>query len=160
MSRIGRVGFLVAAALAVAGCSQTRLIPNTKIEDTVTNREVLKVVEAYRRAMEHRDAAKILTLAHPSYRDESGTPEPVDDIDYGGLRKLLSSRFKLVQRIRYRIDYQSLEIRGREVHVDTWIDATFVYNHPGAKPRYQRYTDYHRYRLLRDAKVWRFIGGL
>ena len=48
--------------------------------------------------MEDRDAAKILVLTHPTYRDESGTPEPADDIDYNGLKQLLSSRFKLVSR--------------------------------------------------------------
>lgn len=142
------------------GCSKQKLIPNTKVPDTPLNREVLLVVEKYRKAMEKLDAAAVLALVHPTYQDHAGTPKASDDIDYKGLKELLTTRFKHTTKIRYRIEYQEVRFKGNEAYVDCYIDATFVYNDPSANPRYRRLTDYNRFRLLKDGEHWRFIGGI
>ena len=150
---------LVLAPLA-GGCAKPRLLPGTKVPDTPVNRAVVGVVEKYRIAMERRDAAAILALVHPTYYDNSGTPEASDDLDFEGLKKLLVSRFKRTRKIRYRIEYQRVSYKGREAHVDTWIDATFVYDMPKANPRWRRVTDYNRFTLIKEGKDWLFIRGL
>ena len=151
---------ILAGLMVFGGCQKNKMIPNTKLRDTKLNREVLRVVETYRRAMEKRDAARVLALVHPTYQDNSGTPEASDDLDYRGVRDLLAGRFKRATRVRFRIEYQRLETKGREAAVDTWIDATFVYEQPDSPPRWRRFTDYNRFRLLKDGRTWRFIGGL
>ena len=156
MAWVGLVS-LVAGAL---GCGNPKLIPNTKVADSELNREILGVVERYRKAMERRDAAGVLALVHPTYRDNGGTPEANDDLDLESLKQLLAGRFKLATKVRYRIEYQRLGTKGREAEVDTWIDATFIYEVPNATPRWRRYTDNNRFRLLKDGRTWRFISGL
>ena len=148
------------ATLTGAGCSKSKLIPNTKVLDTEVNREVLRVVEKYRRAVSRQDRAGVLALVHRTYQDNGGTPEGGDDIDYDGLKTLLATRFKRSSKIRMRIEYRSIKFKGREAMVDTYIDATFVYDQPGANPRWRRLTDFNRFRLLRDKKRWTFLSGL
>ncbi len=148
------------AITAGAGCSKTKFIPNTKVKDTEVNREILRVVEKYRRAVAKQDKVAILALVHRTYQDTGGTPEGGDDIDYNGLKTLLATRFQRTSKIRMRIEYQDVKFKGREAMVDTYIDATFVYDQPGANPRWRRLTDFNRFTLLRDKKRWAFIGGL
>ncbi|MBW2731443.1 MAG: hypothetical protein JRH20_03565 [Deltaproteobacteria bacterium] len=155
-----RVLLLVFCAATIVGCNKQKLIPNTKIHDNKINRELIRVIARYRDAMVHKDAVQILTMVHPTYQDQAGTPEPEDDVDFNQLKGLLEGRFQRTERIRYRIEFQRVDIRGREASVDTWIDATFVYKHPDQMPRYRRFADYHRYRLLNEDGKWLFIGGL
>ena len=150
-------GLLLCAA---AGCAKPKLIPRTKIPDTEANREVLRVVEDYRRAMEGRDAAAVLALVHPTYSDRCGTPEGDDDLDYAEMKKILASRLKRATRIRFFIEYQAVTARGRDALVDVWIDATFVYEHADLTPKWRRFTDYNRFKLLKDGRTWRFVAGL
>jgi hypothetical protein len=160
MRRMLLLWLVICSQAALGGCNKHKLIPNTKIEDTPVNRDILKVVETYRRAMEARDPARIFMLVHDSYRDSNGTPEPNDDFDYHSLKSVLSKRLKQTSRVRYRIEFQRMATKGRQAHLDVWIDATFVYEHPESPPRYSRFTDYHRYTLLKTDKGWRFISGL
>jgi hypothetical protein len=158
--KVGLSGGLCFLLLLGASCNKGQFIPNTKVADSPVNREVLNIVEKYRNAMEHKDIATIVALTHPTYQHDSGTPDPADDIDYAGLRELLSTRFKHTNQVRCRIEYHDLEIRGETALVDAWIDAAFVYENPDGPPRWQRFTDYNRFQLVRDGNTWRFISGL
>ena len=151
---------LLLGLTALTGCNKQKLIPNTKVADTKLNREVLRVVEKYRRAAVKRDAARILALVHPSYQDHSGTAKSDDDLDFEGLKKFLSSHYRTTTKIRMRIEYQRVEVKGREAKVDTWIDATFVYQQPDGSPYYKRVADAQRFKLVKDNTTWRFISGL
>jgi len=153
------VAALVLAA-TVSGCAKPSLIPNTKVKDTALNREILTVVEKYRRSMERLDAAAVLALVHPTYQDHSGTPEPSDDLDYNGLKELLRTRFKKAAKIRYHIEYLDVRTKGREAEVDGYLDATFVYREPKANAKWGRLTRHNRFRLLKEGSAWRFVGGL
>lgn len=158
--------FRMAAALGLllplllSGCAKQKFIPNTKVADTPLNREIIAAVEKYRKAVSALDAAKVLALAHPTYMDNSGTPEGSDDIDYEALKKLLVTQFKNTSKVRLRIEYQDVSTKGREAMVDTYIDATFVYNTPESNPRWRRLTDFNRFRLVKEKNRWNFISGL
>jgi hypothetical protein len=159
---MARVHTLIAisGALALAACAKPSFIPNTKVRDTKENRAILKIVEGYRQAMERLDAAGVLALVHPTYQDNAGTAEGSDDIDFTGLKKLLTTRFKRTTKIRYRIEYHDVETKGRDAAVDAYIDATFEYEPQGGPTRWRRLTDYNRFRLMRDGDRWLFVGGL
>lgn len=161
MHRMNRLFFSgVLMVMVLGGCAKPAYIPNTRIIDTPVNREVLEVVDKYRRAMERLEAAEVLTLVHPTYQDNSGTSEGDDDVDYDGIKDLLATRFKKTTKIRYRIEYQEVVVKGRQAHVDAYIDATFVYDEPSANPRWRRLTDHNRFQLIKDGKHWRFVSGL
>ncbi len=155
-----RTAAVLGWALLISSCAKPALIPNTNVKDTPENREILKVVEVYRQAMESRDAGRVLALVHPTYQDNAGTPEGSDDVDYQGLRRLLGTRFRRASQIRYRIEYQSVRVQGRDADVDTYVDATFVYQPEGAPPRWRRLTDFNRFRMIKDGGQWRFVSGL
>lgn len=163
--RCGRSSALVTllvglGVLAAVGCAKQKLIPSTKIVDNPENRQILTTLESYRHAMERRDAARVYSLVHHTYQDNSGTPEANDDVDYATLAKVLRSRFKRCQRVVYRIEYQRISFKRDQAFVDAWIDATFAYAHPDSPLRYQRHTDHHRFALLKTKRGWRFTGGL
>ena len=160
MVRTLALTLLLPLVAPLVACNKDKLIPNTPLKDTKLNREIVRVLERYRRAMEKRDAATILSMVHPTYQDNSGGTEAQYDLDFERVKGFLVDKFKRATRVRFRIEYQRLTSRGREAKVDTWIDATFVYEHPGAPPRWRRYTDYNRYTLLKDGPTWRFISGL
>lgn len=145
---------------ALGSCAKQKLIPNTKVPDSKLNREILQVVEKYRRSMEQLDPAGVLMLVHPTYQDHAGTAEGHDDIDYASLKDLLRTRFKKTTKVRYRIEYRRVHFKGRQAEVDAYIDATFVYKEPLANPRWRRLTDFNRFRLLKEGSSWRFISGL
>lgn len=154
---------LLAASLActaLVGCNKQKMIPNTKVADTSLNREILRVVEKYRRAAIKRDQVAILALVHPSYNDHAGTPKADDDLDFTGVKKFLKNRYKNATKIRMRIEYLKVAVKGREARVDTWLDATFVYNQPNGSPYYRRLVDNQRFTLLKEGATWRFVSGL
>jgi len=141
-------------------CSKPQLIGNTKIVDKPINRTLIEVIEDYRRSVEKKDIPRILYHTHFSYRDEAGTTDPKDDIDYEGLKDVLKSRIKRAEKIRYRIDYQHVDVDLNVARVDVWIDATFTYKEEQLPPRYQRYTDNHRFSLIFDHDRWQLTSGL
>ena len=149
----------LALGLLLGGCAKPGLIPNTRVKDTPENREILKTVELYRQALENRDPAAVLALVQPTYLDNAGTPEGSDDVDFEGLKRVLSTRFKRAKQIRYRIEYQAVRVLGREAEIDAYVDATFVYEPDTGPPRWRRLSDYNRFRLLKDGQ-WRFVSGL
>lgn len=151
---------LVLGLTVLSGCNKQKLIPNTKVADTPLHRQILRVVEKYRRAVIKRDAASILALVHPTYQDHSGTAKSDDDLDFDSLKKFLVQQYKNTTKIRMRIEYQKIKVKGLEAHVDTWIDATFVYQQPDGSPYYKRVADAQRFKLVKDNTTWRFISGL
>ncbi len=93
------------AALGLSACAQT-LIPNTDVEDTPINRELVDFCERYRHAVEHKDVEALMTMAHPDYYEDGGNVDATDDLDYAGLRRYLSSQFLEARAIRYEIHYR------------------------------------------------------
>ena len=151
---------VLALVYLCSGCAKPKLIPNTKLKDTEVNREVLKAVMTYQRAMESRSAAAVLSVVHPLYQDNAGTPEGSDDRDYEGIKKLLATHFQNTTKIRYRIEFLDITLNGREAEVFVYIDATFVFEPQESLPRWRRMADHHRYRLLKDGGRWMFLSGL
>src|SRR4051794_16708159 len=96
-----------AFGLALASCDHKN-IPNTKIEDTESNREVVDFVEKYRHAVEDRDTAALLGMASKFYYDDMGTPAGDDDVDYDTLKVGLQRLHNDVIAARYQISYRGL----------------------------------------------------
>src|SRR3954471_3364239 len=117
--------FVLAFLLFVSGCATVAGIPGTTVYDTKGNREILEICEKYRRALEERDAATLLSLAHPNYYEDSGTPKGDDDYGYDGLKDVLGKRLGALRTLRYNIEYRKIEIEGHHARVDIRYDASF-----------------------------------
>jgi hypothetical protein len=144
---------------AGAGCATYAVIPGTKVYDTKANREIIEVCERYRRAMEERDAATLLAMAHPNYYEDSGTPKGDDDYGYSGLRDVLSKRLAQLRTLRYNIEYRKVDIEGHHAKVDLRYDASFqLASEMG--DRWERKQNDKRIDLEYDGKRWLIIAGM
>jgi hypothetical protein len=123
-----RAALLLGALFALGGASgcATHYIPNTDVEDTAQNRKVIDFCEDYRRAVERRNTALLLRLAHPSYYEDGGNVDTHDDLDYAGLRAYLTDKFTQTKAIRYEIRYRRVGVgRKNVIYVDYTYSASY-----------------------------------
>jgi hypothetical protein len=114
----------VACTTACAGSNSN--IRGTKIRDSADNREIIEVVERYRKAIEAQDLATLLRLASPRYWEDGGTVKADDDYGYNGLREVLAARLARVKDIRYSLKYHRIDHRGRVANVYVYIDGSYT----------------------------------
>ena len=150
---------VVALAIGVTAC-RPELIPNTDVEDTPENRQVVEFCETYRKAVEHRDIDKLLSLAHPRYYEDGGTLDASDDIDLAGLREYLENEFATARGIRYEIRYRRIS-RGEKQRIN--VDYTFSasYKVPTEDGElWQRRVKENRLELVPGQESYRIISGM
>lgn len=157
--RVLRVGLLLGGLSQVPGCAQVGTIPGTRITDTKDNRDILTRVEEYRIAMEQRDAPKLLTMAHPNYFEDSGTPSGADDYGYPGLKKVLDTRLPVLRSLRYAIQYRHLVVEGKRATLDIRYDMSYqIATEMG--DRWERKQSDKRIELENDGNRWLFLSGM
>lgn len=111
--------------LSTVAC-RTQLIPNTDVEDTSENRQVIEFCERYRKAVERRDVIQLLKLAHEDYYEDGGNIDAEDDLDKAGLEAYLRSKFAQAKAIRYEIRYRRIGKGRRDiVTVDFTYSASY-----------------------------------
>ena len=111
--------------IVLSGCAGA-FIPNTDVEDTDFNRKVIDFCEEYRKAVERRNSALLLKLAHPSYYEDGGNVYTADDLDYAGLQNYLREEFTRTKAIRYEIRYRRVgQGRRNLVLVDYTYSASY-----------------------------------
>jgi hypothetical protein len=158
---MNRVSMALLAALVMSGggCATVNLIPGTKVSDSKINREILDICEKYRHALEDRDSATLLTLAHPNYYEDSGTPKGDDDYGYDGLKEVLAKRLAALKTVRYNIEYRKVDVEGHHAKVDIRYDASFqLATEMG--DRWERKQNDKRIELENDGKRWLIIAGM
>ena len=150
-------GFLVAVVLA--GCA-AKNIPNTDVEDTDGNRKVIEFCEEYRRAVEKRNIALLLKLAHPSYYEDGGNIDASDDLDFAGLKEYLVAQFVETRAIRYEIRYRRVgEGRKSTVTVDYTYSASYKIP-TEAGEIWQRKVADNRLELVPEGETFRILSGM
>ena len=113
------------ALLTFVGCNHD-FIPNTQVEDSDFNRDVIAYCEDYRHAVERRNTAKLLKMADAKYYEDGGTVDTSDDLDLSGLEEYLHKEFSKTSAIRYEIFYRDITIgRSNQVFVDYTYSASY-----------------------------------
>ncbi len=145
-----RLSSLTALLLLVisSGCAGT--IPNTTVEDTSENREIVAFMEEYRRAVESRNVRRLLEMASPRYLDDLGTPGGDDDLDFDSLREKLSRWRDRVVDVRYEIKYNRVTFDQRRIFVEFRYTASFLLTTADGDERWSRRLGDHRLILTRD----------
>jgi hypothetical protein len=112
-------------ALLTVECTPA-VIPNTDVEDTDFNRQVIEFCEDYRQAVEAKRVGFLLQLADPTYYEDGGNTDATDDLDYAGLKTYLQDKFAKTKSIRYEIRYRRVQ-KGRKevVQVDYTYSASY-----------------------------------
>jgi hypothetical protein len=146
-------------ALAASACGASN-IPNTRVEDTSQNREIIDFVERYRKAVEDRDTGTLLGMTSRFYFDDMGTPTGEDDVDYDGLKAGLERLRKDVLAARYQISYRGLTYTENErVLVDLLYTGWFKVETPDG-PQWRRRLEPHRIVLAREDGKLLILSGM
>lgn len=147
------------ALLVLASCNK-QYIPNTDVEETDTNREIIEFCEKYRHAVEIRNVPLLLELAHTSYYEDGGTIDAGDDIDYAGLKDYLESEFRETRAIRYEIRYRNISAGRKDViFVDFTYSASYKVPTSNGDAWRRRVAD-NRLELIRDGEVFKIVSGM
>jgi hypothetical protein len=158
-SGAARLSVCAFALASLVACEPT-LIPNTRVEDTSANREVLDFIETYRKAIESRNTPQLLALASLNYFDDMGTPAGSDDIDYDGLKAGLSRMREEVLGARYQISYRAVTFDNEQrVLVDMLYTGWFRIN-TSEGPEWKRRLEPHRIVLAREDGRYRILSGM
>jgi hypothetical protein len=159
MKHLLLMAVLIAVALsAAAGCGK-RYIPNTEIEDTEINREIVAFCERYRHAVEDLNVGLLMSMASPRYFDNSGTPAGDDDFDHSGLEEVLRERFAKLKAMRYEIKYRNLFEQMGTVYVEFTYTMSFQYA-VGDKTRWSNRTADNRLELERVDGGYLILTGM
>jgi hypothetical protein len=151
---------LLAAMVMASACAPHKL-PGTDIDDTSDTRAVLDVVTAYRVAVEHKNIAGVLALADESFRDDGGSANPDDDLDYKTLTPVLTARFNKIQDLKLDVAVRRIEF-DEEV---TKAKVTYSYQLSFRMAEYTAKTmnenDLKQMVLKRvDNKTWKIVSGI
>jgi hypothetical protein len=159
MTRIHLSLHIAFFALAVSACSRT-YIPNTDVEDTSPNRQVIVFCEQYRHAMEDRNVSQLLKLMSPGYFEDGGNTKNEDDADYDKIREFLTGDFLKTSGIRYEIRYRRVTFSDNN-HV--YVDFTYAaaWKVPGTKTdEWHHEVADNRLDLVHDADSFKIIAGM
>ncbi len=160
---------LIATLASVSACGgKAQYVPGTRVPYSPANQSVLDAVEAYRLAVEERDAQKLLLMAHKTkYWEDSGTPSGSDDYGYEGLANVLASRLQKASEIRYSMRYMKVSQQcpselnaGCQASVDVIVDASFTIQNVQGKQVRPDKRDQNQFLLEWDGSRWLFISGM
>jgi hypothetical protein len=156
------VALLAVVALTAVACSRV-YIPNTDIEDTGQNREVILFCEQYRHAMEDKNVAQLLKLMSTAYFENSGNSasgKNDDNADYEKIHDFLTGDFLKTSGIRYEIRYR--RVTFTETH-HIYVDYTFAaaWRVPGVKnDEWHHKVADNRLDLVRDGDSYKIMAGM
>jgi hypothetical protein len=150
---------LVAAGTALALACAPKMMRGTDIRDTPDTRAIANLLEAYRQAMEKRDTAAIVAMTAPDYFDNSGTPDPGDDVDRGVLAKRLEELQK-VNDLRLTLGVRGISVgQSNEARAEVNFDQFYRVTTPNG-PVARHDTDVHRFTFKKIDGKWLFESGL
>jgi hypothetical protein len=150
---------VLALGLTVFGCSKT-LIPNTDVDDTSENRDVIFFCERYRKGLEDRSVGQLLKMMSPAYFETGGNTKSGDDADFDKIQEFLTGDFMKTTGIRYEIRYRRVTFTEQS-HI--YVDYTYAaaWKIPGAKGEewHHRVAD-NRLDLVRDGESFKIVRGM
>ena len=161
------------AALGATAC-QTKYIKGTLIQDTEVNRQLLKLIETYRQALEDRDADGIVALCSERYFEDMGTARADDDYGYTELvDKVIKESFKHTDKLYVTITIDDIIIGdiatdiiigdiatdGGRANVDIRFDYRAHLTFP-AGDKWVTDTEFNRLELVKEAGLWKILSGL
>ena len=161
MRKHSRLNGLAGLALGfLASACEPTLIPNTRVEDTGQNREVVDFIEKYRQAVEARNSPALLGMASRNYFDDMGTPAGDDDIDYDGLEAGLARMREEIIGARYQISYRAVTyVPDQRVLVDMLYTGWYRVNTADG-PQWKRVLEPHRLVLAREDRGYKIMSGM
>ncbi|MBZ4396969.1 nuclear transport factor 2 family protein [Myxococcus faecalis] len=151
--------FLAICALTLLAACAPKRIPGTEIDDTDETRAILAVMEAYRSAIEARDAHAIQALVSKDFREDAGTPsDPEDDLTAANLGPYLETLFPQLQSPKVEMEVRKVQV-GKDI-------ATAIYywklnfRMPGLTSRPQKEAELEQMVFRLEGNQWKILTGI
>jgi hypothetical protein len=143
--------------LLTAACASKR-IPGTELEDTDDTRAILAVMERYRSALEAKDSKAIQALVSESFREDSGTETPDDDLTYANLGTHMANLFQA-------LDNPKVELSVRRVNIQDEVATAIYYwnaswKMPSLTNRGQSDSELEQMVLQKIDGQWKIVSGI
>ena len=150
----------VLAAFALTACAPS-FIAGTEVEDTPENREIVALVESYRKAVEDRDEMALLRLISRHYVENGSTTDTQDDdYGYGTLtQQVMPQLHDNVKEVQYRVQIRRIGLEPDHAWAEYEYVARFLYTE-GGRERWQGLNDFNRLDFIREDGVWKIESGL
>ena len=145
--------------IMAAGCG-SKNIKNTDVQNTAFNREIVEVVERYRKAIETRDTDALKAMLSRRYYENASTTESDRD-DYGFdvvVEKIFPMLSNNVERIFYQVRIKKINRSGNRTLVDVEHALRFRYN-DGKESHWGMQNDVNQLELVLEDNVWRLRTG-
>lgn len=113
---------LFMALLTIQGC-KPRLLPNTNVKVTKENEEIVHFLEQYKAAVERRSVDAIMEFVAKDFKDNMGTEDPKQYLDYLGLKERLEKTLPRIHDLRLGMFVQHIA----KIDKDTY-EVVFFYN--------------------------------
>jgi hypothetical protein len=142
-----------------AGCS-SKNIKDTDVRDTAFNREIVEVVERYRRAIETRDSDALKAMLSRRYYENASTTE-TDQDDYGYdviIKKILPMLSENVERVFFQVRIKNIKRKLTRTLVTIEYVLRFRYN-DGQETRWAMQNDVNQLEFVLEDNVWRIRTG-
>jgi hypothetical protein len=147
---------LLAVLCTLSGC--VHFFPGTEIPDNTDTRAIKDVMEKYRTAVEAKDVGVIVSLCSEQYRDDGGTIQTQDDLDYATLREVLPKRLSKVQNANLYMELKRIDIE-RDLAVATY-SYVWRYRIPSLSNRSESDSDIMQMTFKRVGPQWKITRGL
>lgn len=136
-------------------------IEGTEIEDTTTNRILLLTVEAYRTAVEKKDANALASLVSKDYFDNAATTgDQTDDYGYSELlTRVLPILQENIKEVQYKITVKQINVFGSNASVQFEYDLKFRYVE-GELDGWSNKKDESRLEFVWENEQWKIASGL
>lgn len=160
---------VLSLSLPAFGCAE-HYIPNTDVEDTEDNRDIVAFCEQYRKAVERKDANAILKLVSPDYYEDGGNPDASDDMDYTQFKRWITGEGAAEDEeevslmdataIRHEIRYRRVTLENERVFVDYTYSGS--YRIPvGRADTWKRAVEDNRLELVKDELgEYKIVAGM
>jgi hypothetical protein len=150
---------LTLAALAT-GCG-ARKLPGSDIDDTSETRAIIDLMNSYRHAVEARDSKGLIALIDETFRDDGGSVNPDDDLDYKSLATTLPARLQKLQDIRLDVTVRRIEFDEDETRARVTYSYQLTFRIPEFTTRAQSENDIKQMTLKRVGdKQWKITSGI
>jgi len=147
-------------ALAVTGCAP-RKIPGTELDDTSETRAVIDVMQKFRAAVEKKDADAIVKMADKSFRDDGGSSNPDDDLDYASLGPKLAARMAKMSNVKLDVTVRRIEFDDDTKMARVTYSYQVSFNLPEYTSRTQSENDIKQMLLKRVGEdEWKITSGI
>lgn len=152
---------LAFVALPLFAACGSSMIGGTEIPDTKENRQIWDRVMEYRKAVETRDADKLLGMVSRKYYENSETTDDsTDDYGYDELKDIVIADFRdNILEVQYRVLMRRISVDGDRAFADFEYYYSFKYVEGGVtgwKPK----NDFNRLEFAREDGRWNITGGL